>query len=100
MLKKVRLAQRNARVAEYRVGRRDVEEEIGECKAREILGAKKAIAHAVRELEHDFALIAALQGVCVKAREVSNRSVASVPKLGEAVLGIRHRRSFRASEPG
>src|SRR3954451_14358942 len=56
MLKEIRLAQGHARIAKNGIGGRDMEKEIGEREAGQILAAGEAITHPVREGEDDFAI--------------------------------------------
>src|SRR5206468_10859151 len=96
MLQEVGLPERYAGIAEDRIRRRGVKKEIGERKAGKILGTAKAIAHAVREFDDDFPIVAAVERTGIEASNIIDRPLAPVLELGEAGLGIGHRRSLRA----
>ena len=58
MLQEVWLAHRHTPIAQNRIGNRNVEKEVGERKAREILGACEAVAGPVRKFDDNFAIFA------------------------------------------
>src|SRR5918994_6869510 len=92
MTEEIGLAQGYTGIAQDRVGRRHMKEEVRKSEAREILAAQEAIAAPVREFEHDFAILATRQGRRVKLLDIGDRPVASYLKLRKALFGIGHRR--------